>query len=321
MANIPGVLAVDLGGTNLRVAAVSPDGVLLVRRQASTKEHPGPASVIARMAELCGDVAREAELSVDAPIGIASPGPLDPRTGVVIFTPNLAGWHDVPLAPELERLTGRETRLANDANCAALGEARFGAASGYPTVVYLGLGTGVGGGVIIDGAMYEGGNGQGVELGHVCVAIDGPRCSCGAIGCLEAYCAGWAITHEAELLADSEAGEAIIKAANGRSPDARAVTDAARAGDPASVALLERAGRALGAACGAFINIFNPNAIVIGGGLAAAGDLLLEPARQAMRSYSFSGLREQAALLSATLGDDNGLLGAAAIAFDLHQRR
>ncbi len=317
MSHVSGVLAVDLGGTNLRVAAVSPAGELLSRRQASTRDHRGPDEVIEHMAVLCAEVASAAGLAPDAPIGVASPGPLDPVSGIVIFTPNLDGWHDVPLAPSLSRLTGRKARLANDANCAALGEARFGAAAGYPTVVYLGLGTGVGGGVIIDGAMYEGGNGQGVELGHVCVALDGPRCSCGSIGCLEAFAAGWAIGHEAVLLADSEVGDAVRAAAGDRTPDARAVTDAAKDGDPASIALLDRAGRALGAACGAFINIFNPNAIVIGGGLAAAGDLLLAPARTAMRSYSFQGLREQATLLQATLGDDNGLLGAAAIALDL----
>ncbi len=317
MGSEPGVLAVDLGGTNLRVAAVTPDGTVVHRMTASTREHSGPDSVIEHMARLCVEVAGAANLAADAPIGVASPGPLDPVTGVVIFTPNLVGWQNVPLASELSRLTGRATRLANDANCAALGEARFGAAVGYANVVYLGLGTGVGGGVIIDGKMYEGGNGQGVELGHVCVSIDGPRCSCGAIGCLEAYAAGWAVSHEAELLADSEDGAAILAAAGDRKPDARAVIAAARSGDPASLALLARAGRALGAACGAFINIFNPNAVVIGGGLTAAGELLLEPARVALASYAFRSLREQAAILPAALGDDNGLKGAAAIALDL----
>ncbi len=311
------MLAVDLGGTNLRVAAVSPQGKLLHRESAPTRDALGPESVIERMAALCDHVAEAAGLGDDAPIGVASPGPLDPKTGVVIFTPNLAGWQDVPLASSLSRLTGRAVRLANDANCAGLGEARFGAAIGYDQVVYLGLGTGVGGGVIIDGRMYEGGHGLGVELGHICVAMDGPRCSCGAIGCLEAFCAGWAIAHEATLVADAEDGEAIRTAANGRNPDARAVTDAANAGDPAALAILERAGRALGAGIGLLINIFNPEAIVIGGGLAASGEALLGPARAAVPSYSFRGLRNQAIILRATLGDDNGLIGAAAIALDL----
>jgi glucokinase len=317
MASVTGVLAVDLGGTNLRVAAVSADGRLLHRESIPTNDELGPASVIERMGALCQRVADRAGLGPDAPIGVASPGPLDPRTGVVLFTPNLQDWLDIPLASELSRYTGRQTRIANDANCAGLGEARFGAAVGYRNIVYIGLGTGVGGGVIIDGEMYEGGLGLGVELGHVCVALDGPRCTCGAIGCLEAYAAGWAIAHEAALVAGAEDGGAIRAASHGREPDARAVTEAALANDPAALAILNRAGRALGAAIGVFINIFNPEAVVIGGGLAVSGEAILGPARAAIPSYSFRGLRNQAAILRATLGDDNGLIGAAAIALDL----
>lgn len=320
MANVSGVLAVDLGGTNLRAAAVSPDGRLLHRESIPTNDELGPASVIERMSALCQRVANSAGLEADAPIGVASPGPLDPRTGVVLFTPNLEGWQDIPLADELHRLTGRRTRLANDANCAGLGEARFGAGINYDNIVYLGLGTGVGGGIIIDDEMYEGGHGLGVELGHVCVSMDGPRCTCGAIGCLEAYASGWAIAREAELVADAEDGAAIRAAAAGREPDARAVTDAALQHDPAAIAILQRAGRALGAAIGVFINIFNPEAVIIGGGLAASGDAILGPARAAIPAYSFRGLRDQAVILPAKLGDDNGLIGAAAVAMDFQHR-
>jgi glucokinase len=289
---------------------------LLVRESAPSEAVLGPESVIDRMAALCQRVAERAGLSDSAPIGVASPGPLDPRTGVVLFTPNLPGWRDVPLGASLSQKTGRYVRVANDANCAGLGEARFGAAIGYEHVVYLGLGTGVGGGLIINGEMYEGGYGLGVELGHVTVSIDGPRCTCGSIGCLEAYTAGWAIAREARLVAATEDGELILAAAKGGSPDARAVTTAAEQGDPAARAILERAGRALGAAIGAFINIFNPEAVVIGGGLAVSGEALLGPARAAVNSYSFHGLRAGAHILHATLGDDNGLLGAAALALD-----
>jgi glucokinase len=307
MANVSGVLAVDLGGTNLRAAAVSPEGRVLHRGSIPTNDELGPASVIERMSALCQRVADSAGLGADAPIGVASPGPLDPRTGVVLFTPNLEGWQDIPLADELGRLTGRRARLANDANCAGLGEARFGAGMAYDNIVYLGLGTGVGGGIIIDGEMYEGGHGLGVELGHVCVSM-------------EAYASGWAIAREAELVADAEDGAAIRAAAAGREPDARAVTDAALMSDPAAVAILQRAGRALGAAIGVFINIFNPEAVIIGGGLAASGDAILGPARTTLPAYSFRGLRDQAVILPAKLGDDNGLIGAAAVAMDLQRR-
>src|SRR6478735_5614968 len=286
------VLAVDLGGTNLRVAAIAPDGRMLERHSAPTRGNEGPQSVISRMAELCQAVAADAGLADEAPIGVASPGPLNPYTGVVLFTPNLPGWRDVPLGPILSEATNRAVRVSNDANCAALGEARFGAAAGMHDVVYLGLGTGVGGGLILDGRLYEGGFGMGVELGHVTVSTDGPRCTCGGIGCLEAYVAGWAIAREAFLVCTTVDGDRIREIANSGSPDARAVTLAAAEGDPAARAILARAGLALGAAMGAFINIFNPEAIVIGGGLSATGDLLLGPAKDAMASYSFKGLRE-----------------------------
>ena len=167
MGDVRGVLAVDLGGTNLRVAAISTSGEMLVRDSAPSDPARGPDSVIERMADLCQRVAARAGLAETAPIGVASPGPLDPKTGVVLFTPNLTGWRDVPLGASLSKKTGRYVRVANDANCAALGEARFGAAVGYEHLVYLGLGTGVGGGVIVNGEMYEGGYGLGAELGHL----------------------------------------------------------------------------------------------------------------------------------------------------------
>lgn len=319
MGTTAGVLAVDLGGTNLRVAAISPTGEMLLRESAPTRAEEGPESVIDRMAELCQQVAGHAGLTADAAIGVASPGPLDPHTGVVIFTPNLPGWRDVALGPMLSERTGRPVRVSNDANCAALGEARFGAASGLRDVVYIGLGTGVGGGLILGGKLYEGGFGMGVELGHVTVATDGPRCTCGGIGCLESFVAGWAIAREAYLVCTTADGDRIRALAGTNKPDARAVTLAAHEGDPAALEIFARAGRALGAAMGAFINIFNPQAVVIGGGLSVSGDAILGPARAAMASYSFQGLRVQAQILRATLGDDNGLFGAGALALEIER--
>lgn len=317
MGTVPGVLAVDLGGTNLRVAAISPEGEMVLRESAPTRAGEGHESVIDRMAELCQAVGERAGLAADAAIGVASPGPLDPITGVVIFTPNLPGWREVPLGPMLSERTGRPVRVSNDGNCAALGEARFGAAAGLHDVVYIGLGTGVGGGLILGGKMYEGGLGMGAELGHVTVASDGPRCTCGGVGCLESFVAGWAIAREAQLVCTTADGDYIRKFTHGGEADARAVTLAAKEGDPAAIEILGRAGRALGAAMGAFINIFNPQAIVIGGGLSVSGDAVLAPARAAMANYSFQGLRIQASIRLATLGDDNGLFGAGALALEM----
>lgn len=314
------VLAVDLGGTNLRVAVVGTDGSLSYRQQAPTDAELGPESVLERMAGLIQSVATEAGLPDDAPVGIASPGPINPRDGVVYFTPNLAGWLNVPLGPRIEQLTGRLTVTGNDANCAGLGEVAFGAAKGGTDVIYLGLGTGVGGAVISGGLLVDGIRGLGAELGHMCVAMDGPRCTCGGIGCLEAYVSGWAIAREGELAATTADGEAILRAATGSSIHAGTIAAAARDGDEMARTLLARAGRALGVAIGTLTNIFNPQLVVIGGGVARVGDYLLQPAREIVSSHCFHAMREDMRIVEATLGDDGGLFGAAAMALEAAPR-
>ena len=308
------VLAVDLGGTNLRAAVVSAEGALTARRHLPTASEDGPDAVIGRMVELLAAVAAEGGVPPDAPVGVAAPGPLNPRTGVVYFTPNLPRWRDVPLGDLLREGTGRPVEIANDGNCAVLGETRFGVAKGARDVVYLALGTGVGGGVVSAGRLIDGTRGLGAELGHVTVALDGPRCTCGGIGCLEAFASGWAIAREARLVATTADGEAINREAAGDAISAGAVAAAARGGDPAAQAILARAGRALGAAIGAFVNTFNPELVVIGGGVAALGDLLLDPARAAIPSHCFPALRACVRLVPSSLGEDTGLFGAAALA-------
>lgn len=308
------VMAVDLGGTNIRVAVVSTAGELTHRRAIRTESRDGHVMVINRMVDLINEVADAAGLGPEIPVGAASPGPLDPNTGIVLFTPNLPGWRDVPLGPALAEGTGRTVRVANDGNCAALGEMRFGSGKGARNLVYLALGTGVGGGVIGNGQLVDGIRGFGAELGHSVVALDGPRCSCGGIGCLESFVAGWAIGRDGELVATTADGEAILAAAGDSPVSADAVARAAQGGDPAAIAILARAGHALGAAIGTFINIFNPEVVVIGGGVAAIGDLLLEPARRAIPSYSFAANRSCMRIALSSLGDDTALFGAAALA-------
>ena len=310
------VLAVDLGGTNLRVAVVSADGGLTHRRVVPSQAAEGPEAVANRMAALLEEVAAEAGLDPAAPAGIAVPGPIDPRTGIVHFTPNLKGWRGFALGEALGRRTGRPIRFGNDGNCAALGEARFGIGAGTADLIYLALGTGVGGGIISGGRLVLGAAGLAGELGHVVVALDGPRCTCGSVGCLEAFCSGWAIARDAELVATTADGAAIRRAAGGGRINATIVANAAAEGDPAARAVLDRAGRALGAAIGAFVNTFNPELVVIGGGLATLGDTLLEPARRALISHAFPTQRTAARLLLSALGGDTALYGAAALALD-----
>ncbi len=308
------VLAVDLGGTNLRVAVVDADGELTHRQHAPTEGHLGPDSVLERMAALIQSVAAAAELRPDAPVGIASPGPINPHDGTVYFTPNLPGWRNVTLGPTIERLTGRVTRCANDANCAGLGEASFGAARGSRNVVYIGLGTGIGGAVVANGQLIDGHRGLGAELGHMTVAMDGTRCTCGGQGCLETYVAGWALARDAQLVATTVDGAGIVAAADGGPIHAGVLATAAERGDEMAIFLLDRAGQALGVALGTLINIFNPERVVIGGGVARVGEPLLGPARRRVRSHCFAAFRDDVTIVDAPLGDDGGLLGAAALA-------
>jgi glucokinase len=309
------VLAVDLGGTNIRVAVVSADGKLTHRRGVPTGAAEGPDAVLERIVNLVREVADDAEVLSEAPVGIASPGPLDPRSGVVFFTPNLPGWRNVPLGERVARGVGRDVYVANDGNCAALGEVAFGAAKGVSDLIYLALGTGVGGGVISSGHLIDGVRGLGAELGHSVVALDGPRCTCGSVGCLEAFASGWAIAREGQLVATTEDGRAILEAASGGPITASVIMRAAEAEDPAASAILERAGYALGAAVGSFVNIFNPELVVIGGGVAVLGEWLLAPAKRALIAHAFLSNREDVRFAMSALGDDTGLFGAAALAF------
>jgi glucokinase len=310
------VIAVDLGGTHIRVAVADDSGQLTHQMRAATNAELGPQSVIDRMADLINQVAKDSGIDPDRPVGVASPGPLNPKTGVVLYTPNLPGWRDVPFIDLLQKRIERKAFVANDGNCGALGEIRFGSAKGITDLIYFALGTGVGGGVVSNGMLVDGVRGLGAEVGHMAIALDGPRCSCGSIGCLESFVSGWAIKREAEAVATTADGDRLRELAGHGEIHAGIVGQAADEGDPASIEILNRAGRALGAAMGALTNIFNPNAIVIGGGVAAIGDHLLDPARAAFPSYSFVDMRADVSIRYSSLGSETGIYGAAALAFD-----
>lgn len=307
------VLAIDLGGTNIRGALVRRDGEILRRSSRPTVAAEGPGAVIARMVQVIREVGEGT--AGDVPVGIASPGPLDPRAGTILFTPNLPGWRNVPLVERVMAATGRRVALQNDGNCGALGEADFGSARWVDDLVYLALGTGIGGGVISNGRLVDGHRGLGAEVGHVVIAMDGPRCTCGSVGCLEAFAAGWAIKRDAELVATTADGDGLRELAGDGEIHAGIVAMAAEQGDEAAIAIMRRAGRALGAAIGAFTNLFNPSMVVIGGGVAATGETLLAHTREAIPQHSFIDMRRDLTVGYSSLGSDTGLLGAAALAF------
>ena len=234
----------------------------------------------------------------------------------VIFSPNLHAVEGIPLKDELEPRIGVPLTVENDANAAAWGEFRFGAGRGVDHLVFVTLGTGVGGGVISHDVLLRGAQGSGGELGHVTIHATGPRCACGNRGCLEALASGTAISRRARELASEMPGSALGRLAVERKILGEDVTKLAREGDELALSVLEEAGRWLGIGLAGFVNIFNPEVIAVGGGVMAAGELILESAREEVRLRARPPSRDLVEIMEATLGPESGVLGAAALARD-----
>lgn len=299
-------IGVDVGGTKLVAASVAADGSILERRRQSTPAGNGE-QVLRTVLEIV-----EALDDDGLPVGIGIAAIVDPA-GVVRYGPNI-GVRDLPLADRVAEATGRRAVVKNDATAAAYGEARVGAGEGAGSIVMLTLGTGVGGGIVIDGRVVEGREGFAGELGHVIVSEGGRRCPCGNSGCVEAYASGTAIGLLArERLVDREVETTLREVVQ---LDGKAVTSAAQGGDAFARSVLEEAGRWLGVAMASLANALDPELIVIGGGAAIqAGEFMIPAARDAMAERLIGrGHREAPAVVPATLSDDAGMIGAALLA-------
>ena len=306
----PHVVALDLGGTKLAAGTVGRDGRILRRAEHATETSSQEALVAQLEAAI-------AELADDGPaaLGVGIPSLIDQRAGVPGASVNvpLAG---LPLRARLEERFGVPVALENDANGAAVAEHRLGAGRGSRHMILLTIGTGIGGGLILNGELYRGALGAAGELGHVTIALDGEPCQglCPGLGHLEALASGTA----AERLA-AEVAAARPESALAREPelDGRALVRLAEAGDPDAVEVLETIGRRLGAGIAGYVNVFDPELVVIGGGFAAAGDLLLAPARAVVDEQALPLARDVVRIVPAELGPDAGLVGAGLVAFDV----
>jgi glucokinase len=312
------VLALDLGGTHLRTAVVTDDGEIHHRRRSRTPRSEGAEAIVsASLAELIAS--RDAWIAeggaAPVAIGISAPGPLDPRTGTIIDPPNMGdSFKDLALGPRLGGPLGLPFALERDTNVAVLAETAYGAARGFRDVIYLTVSTGVGGAVITDGRLLAGPDGVAGELGHLSVAYDGPVCGCGGIGHLERLTSGSGMARSAReaLDAGADAPElARIAAAIAPRPlEATHVDEAAAAGDPTATAIVDRAVRAFAAAIVSMVDVFDPDRVVVGGGIAMAwGDRLLGPARDAVAATAFRLQARRVRIVPAELGDDVGLIG------------
>ena len=305
--------AIDLGGTSLRAAVVDAQGGLSGFVTYATEAARGPDVVIERIVAALHDaLARASVKPIDlAAVGIGAPGPLDWQTGVIHEAPNLPGWREVPLVARVAEAVGLPTFLENDANAAALAERQYGVGRGAINMLYITVSTGVGGGLILDGELWHGAYGSAGEFGHMTVDFEGPLCDCGNRGCIEAIAAGpdvaaWVGQQIAAGRASALSGQADLSG--------RDVVEAARQGDALSISALERAGRAVGFGIINVAHLVNLDTVVVGGGIANAGDLLFEPLRATVREHLLTSTAPDLRLEPWSLGEDVGLLGAAAAA-------
>ncbi len=306
----PHVVALDLGGSKLAAGRVDAGGRILERRDHETET----SSEDALVAQLDAAIAELADEATRA-LGVGIPSLIDQRTGVPGASVNvpLAG---LPLRSRLEERFGLPVALENDANGAAVAEHRLGAGRGTEHMILLTIGTGIGGGLILNGRLYRGAIGAAAELGHVTVALDGPACqgTCPGIGHLEALASG---TAAERLAAEVAAGRPESALAREPELDGRALVRLAEAGDADARGVIDTIGRRLGAGVAGYVNVFNPEVVVIGGGFGAAGDFLLDPVREVVAEQALPTARDEVRIVPAELGPDAGLVGAGLVAFDL----
>ncbi|MER8904594.1 ROK family protein [Mesorhizobium sp. M0772] len=305
-------LAFDLGGTALRGALVESDGRIVAHASASTLAGAGSEAVISQIVALAGTLLKEHPQAKVAGIGVGAPGPLDPKAGIVIAPPTLAGWHDVPLIDILGRHFGLPVRLENDANAAALGEWRFGAGRGSGSLVFVTVSTGIGGGVVADGHIYHGRRGLAAEIGHMTITGEGDRCFCGAIGCFEAVASGTALGRRATRLTAPGDGSLLRRLSNDGDVSARHVVEAAKAGDANALDLIEAEAKWLGIGFTNLLHLYSPDLIVMGGGLSNGFDLLAPSIRAVIQQRAMPAYRD-VPVVQAELGDRAGLIGAASL--------
>ena len=308
-------IGVDVGGTKVLGGVVNQDGAVLKTARRDTPREGGAA-----LTQAIADVAKElmVDFSVDS-VGVSAAGFVSSDRKTMLATPNIAGWNGLDLDSQLTQLIGLPVVIENDANAAAWGEARFGAGRGKEHMLMLTVGTGIGGGIVVNGDLYRGAFGIAAEIGHIRVIPDGHLCGCGARGCFEQYASGNALMrHAREAIAASpdiarnllSRGDGTIDGLTGKD-----ITDAAREGDSVALAAFNTTAQWLGAGIASLSVVLDPQCVVIGGGVIDAGDILLEPTRAALIRYMpFAGKHPYPEIIAAELGNDAGLVGVADLA-------
>jgi glucokinase len=300
------VVGIDFGATNIKAGLVSPQGVILKRARTETIASQGKDKVISRIVTLARKLGQNDKVDV----GVACPGPVDGKRGILFEPPNLPGWKEVHLKKELQKVLGSGVRIENDANMVLYGEWKFGAGQGTRNLLLLTLGTGIGSGLILDGRLYTGANGFAAELGHTVVDPRGPQCRCGARGCLESLAGAQALVSAAKRLIASG-----VKSVLARSRDEMTVRDigaAAAMGDEVARAVLAKAGVYVGLAISNAVALLDVEMVIIGGGISRAGRFIMGPLKKTVSANLIDFRLRKLKIVRSRLGDDAGILGIAA---------
>ncbi|MFH2037533.1 MAG: ROK family protein [Candidatus Zixiibacteriota bacterium] len=315
MKNTEHYAGIDIGGTNIKFGLVDSEGNILYREQKPTQVEKGPKPLLHLVTNIAENLllrAAEEELAISW-LGVSSPGAVDNKTGVIKGRcPNIPGWVDTPLGEHLSDYLNLPVFVDNDANAMALAELNFGAARRFSSALCITVGTGIGGGIIINRALWRGATFSGGEIGHIVLDSDGPKCKCGNYGCLEVFCSSQAMLDNLKGKNSNGLSEILDDVLSGdiANLNIKKLFSAAKKGDESALEVIEEAAQKLGAGLSGAINLLNPEALILGGGIVEGGAGYLEAVGVVIRERAFPSATENLRILKAELGNDAGFIGA-----------
>lgn len=304
------VIGIDLGGTNLKAGIVDKSGKIHHRLSIKTNNHADPQTILNQIFELIDKIwagFKPAPANIIG-VGLGSPGLVDKKGETILFSPNLPLWRNIPIKRMITGKYGVPCVLENDANAAAWGEKWVGAGKDAESLVMITLGTGIGGGIVINNKLWRGVNNVAAEIGHMVIKLDGPKCSCGNYGCIEAYASATALVRRFKESLQNGASSSLKDC---KEITAKAINDAAFEGDGASLNIIRETGQYLGIALVNIMHVLNPEVIVLTGGMIGSGDLLMNPIKQIIKEKAFEASAKETKIVFSELGNDAGIIGAA----------
>lgn len=312
------IVGVDLGGTNIKSAIVSEEKKIIVKTSVPTPTQEGPVAIMDAMANVVYDLMNKEGITTQdiLGVGIGAPGPMNWQTGVVYSPPNLPGWHNVPLADEMQKRLNVPCYIENDANAACFGEYWLGAGQGCDCIAVLTLGTGVGGGIVVFKKLLRGIDGTAGELGHLKVQREGRLCGCGSKGCLEAYASVTGMVRTAQEAIEKGKKTILTEMCNNniQSITGKMIFQAVEKGDELAKEVFHETAVWLGLGIASIVNMLNPERVILCGGMIAAGDVLFNPVRETVMKNAFEVPAKRCEIVPAGLGEDSGVFGCAGCA-------